>query len=116
MEMQFKRVSSSSSEVWIERASFKNSFDNRTQAATVSSAVDSEDPLPSAACTSAEICSAATAAHVGGQDRKKENATYKQDWTRMAEIFDRLFFWFFLLAIIVTTLVLFKPLIKQLSQ
>ena len=35
---------------------------------------------------------------------------YGKDWKRMAEVFDRLFFWLFLLAILVSTLVLFHPL------
>ena len=35
---------------------------------------------------------------------------FAREWQRIAEVFDRLFFWFFLLATIVTTLVLFHPL------
>ena len=35
---------------------------------------------------------------------------FSREWQRIAEVFDRLFFWFFLLATIVTTLVLFHPL------
>ncbi|ELU15277.1 hypothetical protein CAPTEDRAFT_152663 [Capitella teleta] len=35
---------------------------------------------------------------------------YSKDWKRMAEVFDRLFFWLFLLAILISTLVLFHPL------
>lgn len=35
---------------------------------------------------------------------------YAKDWKRVAEIVDRLFFWFFLLAITLSTLALFYPL------
>jgi len=35
---------------------------------------------------------------------------YAKDWKRVAEIVDRLFFWLFLLAIILSTLALFHPL------
>ena len=35
---------------------------------------------------------------------------YSKDWKRVAEVFDRLFFWLFLLAILISTLVLFHPL------
>ena len=35
---------------------------------------------------------------------------YTKDWRNMAEVFDRLFFWLFLLAILISTLVLFHPL------
>ena len=35
---------------------------------------------------------------------------YAKDWTRVAEVFDRLFFWLFLLAILISTLILFHPL------
>ena len=45
-----------------------------------------------------------------GSDKSDD---YSKEWTRMAEIFDRLFFWLFLLAILVTTLVLFHPLTKS---
>ena len=38
------------------------------------------------------------------------NEEYAKDWKRMAEVFDRLFFWLFLLAILISTLVLFHPL------
>ena len=38
---------------------------------------------------------------------------YSREWTRLAEIFDRLFFWLFLLAIILSTLGLFHPLILE---
>ena len=39
-----------------------------------------------------------------------------KDWRNMAEVFDRLFFWLFLLAILITTLVLFHPLISASAQ
>ena len=43
--------------------------------------------------------------------REEEKADdYGKDWKRMAEVFDRLFFWLFLFAILVSTLVLFHPL------
>ena len=42
---------------------------------------------------------------------KSRSAEYAQEWTRVAQILDRLFFTFFLLAIIVTTLALFHPLV-----
>ena len=35
---------------------------------------------------------------------------FAKDWRRVAEVFDRLFFWLFLLAILISTLVLFHPL------
>lgn len=38
---------------------------------------------------------------------------FSREWTRLAEIFDRLFFWLFLLAIILSTLGLFHPLIFE---
>ena len=37
---------------------------------------------------------------------------YSKDWKQMAEVFDRLFFWVFFLAILISTLVLFHPLTK----
>ena len=37
---------------------------------------------------------------------------YSKDWKKIAEIFDRLFFWLFLLAIVISTLILFHPLTK----
>ncbi len=40
------------------------------------------------------------------------NEQYARDWKRMAEVFDRLFFWLFLFAIFISTLVLFHPLTK----
>ena len=47
-------------------------------------------------------------------------AAYAKDWKRVAEVFDRLFFWLFLLAILISTLVLFHPLtdayLKRLTQ
>lgn len=35
---------------------------------------------------------------------------FGKDWRRVAEVLDRLFFWLFLLAILISTLVLFHPL------
>ena len=51
-------------------------------------------------------------------DADKEEAEkepdYAKDWKRMAEVLDRLFFWFFLFAIVISTLVLFHPVTKSL--
>lgn len=44
--------------------------------------------------------------------RRDPRADYAKDWKRVAEIFDRFFFWLFLLAVILSTVVLFHPLIK----
>ena len=45
------------------------------------------------------------------QKAKCEKADfYAKEWRRVAEVFDRLFFWLFLLAILISTLVLFHPL------
>lgn len=44
------------------------------------------------------------------QSRTEDNA---KDWKKVAEIFDRLFFWLFLFAIVITTLILFHPLTKE---
>ena len=41
------------------------------------------------------------------EDVKKD---FSKDWQRVAEVFDRLFFWLFLMAILISTLVLFHPL------
>ena len=38
---------------------------------------------------------------------------YSKDWKKMAEVFDRLFFWLFLLAIFISTMVLFHPLTQS---
>ena len=52
-----------------------------------------------------------------GKDAEKEGGNekdnpeeYAKDWKKLAEIFDRLFFWLFLMAITISTLVLFHPL------
>ena len=39
-----------------------------------------------------------------------EKKDYAKEWQCVAEVFDRLFFWLFLLAILISTLVLFHPL------
>ena len=44
---------------------------------------------------------------------KEKLEDYASDWRKIAEIFDRLFFWFFLLAIFLSTLALFHPLITN---
>ena len=41
---------------------------------------------------------------------------YSKDWKRVAEIVDRLFFWLFLLAITLSTLVLLHPLMSILTE
>ncbi|CAD5125518.1 DgyrCDS13725 [Dimorphilus gyrociliatus] len=38
---------------------------------------------------------------------------YSQDWKRLAQVFDRLFFYLFLLAILISTLILFQPLTRR---
>ena len=47
---------------------------------------------------------------------EEKNDDYSKDWKRLAEIFDRLFFWLFLLAILISTLILFHPLTKSYMQ
>ena len=42
--------------------------------------------------------------------KETHEVDYAKDWRRVAEVFDRLFFWLFLLAILISTLVLFHPL------
>ncbi len=44
------------------------------------------------------------------RDTKQLEQEWAKDWRRVAEVFDRLFFWLFLLAILISTLVLFHPL------
>ena len=44
---------------------------------------------------------------------KEKLQDYANDWRKIAEIFDRLFFWFFLLAIVLSTMALFHPLIQK---
>ncbi len=41
---------------------------------------------------------------------KPADIDYAKDWKKVAEVFDRLFFWLFLFAILISTLVLFHPL------
>ena len=48
------------------------------------------------------------------EDEKPED--HGKEWKRLAEIFDRLFFWLFLLAILISTLILFHPLTKSYMQ
>ena len=38
---------------------------------------------------------------------------YSREWTRLAEVVDRLFFWAFLIAIMAVTILLFHPLTKE---
>ena len=47
------------------------------------------------------------------KDEDKKEPNYSKDWIKMAEVFDRLFFWSFLLAILISTLVLFHPLTNR---
>lgn len=46
-------------------------------------------------------------------DTKQREANWGKEWQRLAEIVDRLFFWVFLIGIVVTTLLLFHPLVKS---
>ena len=43
-------------------------------------------------------------------DTEEEVKDFAKDWKLIAEVFDRLFFWLFLLAILISTVVLFHPL------
>ena len=47
------------------------------------------------------------------ENNPKDNA---KDWKQVAEIFDRLFFWLFLVSMLISTLVLFHPLTKTLMK
>ena len=44
------------------------------------------------------------------EEEDQEGQDYAKDWKKVAEVFDRLFFWLFLMAILISTLVLFHPL------
>ena len=46
-------------------------------------------------------------------DPKKLEEQWARDWRHLAEVVDRLFFWLFLSAIVITTLLLFHPLTKS---
>ncbi len=46
-------------------------------------------------------------------DTKKQEEEWAKEWRRLAEVVDRLFFWIFLSAIVITTLLLFHPLTKS---
>ena len=46
-------------------------------------------------------------------DQKKMEEEWQRDWRHLAEVVDRLFFWLFLSAIVITTLLLFHPLTKS---
>lgn len=48
-----------------------------------------------------------------GPDPKRLEEEWAKDWRRVAEVVDRLFFWIFLSAIVITTLLLFHPLTKS---
>ena len=43
-------------------------------------------------------------------DDEEETVDFAREWRKVAEVFDRLFFWLFLMAILISTLVLFHPL------
>ena len=45
-------------------------------------------------------------------DPKKQEEEWAREWRHLAEVVDRLFFWIFLSAIVITTLLLFHPLTK----
>ena len=53
----------------------------------------------------------------GVSDEKvvKDKLDYSKDWKRVAEIFDRFFFWLFFFAIILSTLFLFHPLLRMMT-
>ena len=48
----------------------------------------------------------------GKVDPKRQEEEWARDWRHLAEVVDRLFFWLFLSAIVITTLLLFHPLTK----
>ena len=48
--------------------------------------------------------------HNGVGESSRYPADHAREWQSIAEVFDRLFFWLFLIATVVTTLVLFHPL------
>lgn len=55
--------------------------------------------------------SASTVVGSASEDELKDaREDYSRDWRRVAEVFDRFFFWTFLLAIAISTTVLFHPL------
>lgn len=45
-------------------------------------------------------------------DPKRQEEEWAREWRHLAEVVDRLFFWLFLSAIVITTLLLFHPLTK----
>ena len=45
-------------------------------------------------------------------DPKRKEEEWAREWRHLAEVVDRLFFWLFLSAIVITTLLLFHPLTK----
>lgn len=47
------------------------------------------------------------------KDLKRLEELWAREWRRLAEVVDRLFFWIFLSAIVITTLLLFHPLTKS---
>jgi hypothetical protein len=51
--------------------------------------------------------------HKREKDAKKKEEEYAKDWKHLAEVVDRMFFWLFLSAIVITTLLLFHPLTKS---
>ena len=46
------------------------------------------------------------------KDIKMKEEEWAKDWRHLAEVVDRMFFWLFLSAIVITTLLLFHPLTK----
>jgi hypothetical protein len=46
------------------------------------------------------------------KDLKMKEEEWSKDWRHLAEVVDRMFFWLFLSAIVITTLLLFHPLTK----
>lgn len=60
--------------------------------------------------------SASTVGSTSGDELKDVRQDYSRDWRRVAEVFDRFFFWTFLLAITVSTTVLFHPLMSSVTS
>lgn len=75
-------------------------------------ATGNEVRFASAVVESATSSSMATTMAAVDDVTTKSDADYSKDWKRVAEIFDRFFFWLFLFAVILSTVVLFHPLIK----
>lgn len=49
------------------------------------------------------------------EETAKQESNYAKDWVRIAEVFDRMFFWLFFMAVLLSTLYLFHPLALSLT-